>query len=1088
MTRLGRFATSVLIVALVWSAPAAQGAGAGWEQVHPPHPAGVRNAVSDIVFADGRWVVACNDGTVLIGPDGRSWHTLHFPDPENTGGWATRYRWLVAAGGGRIVLVDRIGTTTVSSNGVDWERSESFVLNWASEIAWTGDQFVAIGEPFSDHGRRPPRIATSEDGLEWTVRLDVSDHSPWIFHLRIVSLGGRVLAGPLLDDVSDPPIVALVVSDDGVSWSPVEVEGDLKPFLMTATGDHLAAATIPLHGGSPSRMAVSDGGFDWGDTGLEVPAYPSDLACLGHQCVVLDRDDNLFAVDLDSGTLETVASPVGVHLRTVACGPYGCLAGGDSRMVLYAPQPAGPWTITHRDGIWPALERAAVDRGRWIAVGSPERPSPDILTSPDGVSWSAAAIADATVALHAVAAIGGGFVAVGDGGAILSSPDGASWTPRRSPTDATLRALAVLGDRAVAVGGDDHGVILAGGLSGEWAVVNPSSLPPLHDVTRAGEVLVAVGDTGAVLSSLDGLSWAPQPTDLIADIHSIATNGYRWLAVIDDGSTASTVLSDDGLRWLTSARTTEPSDRLTWSGRAFYAISGDGAWISPDGVHWTVTASLPGARDVISDGEHTILVGTDGGILHRTELTSPAEAARTRLAVPAVVDRDLGGRPEWRSELRLRRLASPSGAARTSLFLPTDGDGFVVRDLGLTAAGVRISDLLPGVFGQRSAPAPVIVLADAAMSAEVEVTHLTGGTAYRQRILSVDLTADPGQREQLLLVALPAEPCRTNLVLLDASDQPTLARVEILDASGAVVRRRVVPLQPWQTKVVSDALGGLTIADGAPVALRISPVGDDPPPAVMATLVDLASGDVVTVLPAASAGTALAIPSVAHSAGLAGSRWTSDLVLHNPGPDPARFQLELRRTGERFGVFSSPELALAAGASVAYPDVVASVLGTAGSGWLRVVPTTGRLAAWSRTWDGTAPSPLGQAVPAVVERELPPTQQLTMPWLPVATDASPGWRSNLGLVAVDGAAVVSIHVGCEPGSGPGHFQTAIWSQMTRSFALAPPAGCGASGQPTSLAITVRVDMGGPVIAWASSVHAPSGDALFALAEPSPVAR
>lgn len=1085
MRWLGLLALSGTIVTFTVIGSAVEGAEPAWQQVHPRQPTGGANAVTDVAFADGRWVVVSRGGAVLISPDGRSWHETILAGPGS--GWQTTNggRWLVAAGGGRVVLVNPAGFTAVSSTGQSWQWSALPELSWADDVAWNGARFVAIGQPWADFYTPPPKIASSADGLQWTTRLEPAWDEFWkYFPFTVAAHGSRFVAGPWFASAGDMP-ATLLISDDGDSWSMDAV--DWVPRLLTATGDGFAAVGAMGDAGGPERLAVSPAGLDWSDTGIELPNNVTGLACHRRQCVTVGRRGSLTAIELDAATAEPVASPTEVELTAVACGPYGCVAGGQSGMVLVAPGPAGPWTITHREGPWPALEGVAVNRGHWVAVGVPLRPSPNILTSPDGVSWSAASVADATVALHAVAALGTGFVAVGDGGTVLSSADGVSWTPRPAATAATLRALAALGDRAVAVGGDDGGMILTGGLAGDWLEIGPACLPPLHDVIRVEDELIAVGDAGTVLDSPDGLSWQPRATDLTADLRSLATNGHRWLAVAEEGRWDYLYMlgSTDGEHWLELDWQTAPgAERVVWNGRAFYALESDGEAISPNGVDWAWDQRILGARAVAGDGVNSVLVGDEGTILRKRDFLAPSDPAPTRLVVPVVADLDVGGSPAWRSVLRLRQLEGSGGhPVRTSLMLPVGANDVVVRDVALRSGGTQLRNLLPDTFGVASRVLPVAVLSDAVVVGDVEIAHLDGDTSYLQRVPAFDLAAV--ESERLLLLTLPATPCRTNLVLVDPSAEPMIARVEILGAAGVVERRLDFRLNAWQTRVVSDLLEGVATAVGAPVVVRISAPAADRAPIAVLSLIDDASGDVLTVAPVTAAASALAVPSVAHAHGVAGSIWTSDLVLHNPGAEWALFQLELRLTDEPFDVFTSPQLALAPGASVTYHDVVASVLGTAGSGWLRIVPAAGRLAAWSRTWDRTAPSPLGQPVPAVVEAVVPASTWLSLEWLRVATAATPGWRSSLGLLSVDGIATVSGSVLCRPGPGFYSYRTTLSPRMTRTYSLTLPPDCSLDDQPKLLRVNVNVNGGARVIAWASSVHALSGDALFVLADPGP---
>src|SRR5512135_2800111 len=72
----------------------------------------------------------------------------------------------------------------------------------------------------------------------------------------------------------------------------------------------------------------------------------------------------------------------------------------------------------------------------------------------------------------------GAFVAVGDGGTILTSPDGLQWTARTSSTGNVLYNVTFGGGRFVAVGGG--GVVVTSTNAVKWLLGNSGTLLPLN--------------------------------------------------------------------------------------------------------------------------------------------------------------------------------------------------------------------------------------------------------------------------------------------------------------------------------------------------------------------------------------------------------------------------------------------------------------------------------------------------------------------------------------------------------------------------------------------------------------------------------
>ncbi len=109
--------------------------------------------------------------------------------------------------------------------------------------------------------------------------------------------------------------------------------------------------------------------------------------------------------------------------------------------------PGAGTTLTLRTSGANDLNSVAHGSGLFVAVG--ERGT--ILTSPDGVSWTARA-SGTDEWLWGVAYGNGRFVAVGGGGAILTSPDGVTWTQRTSLEKSDLLSVAYGNGLFVVVG------------------------------------------------------------------------------------------------------------------------------------------------------------------------------------------------------------------------------------------------------------------------------------------------------------------------------------------------------------------------------------------------------------------------------------------------------------------------------------------------------------------------------------------------------------------------------------------------------------------------------------------------------------
>jgi photosystem II stability/assembly factor-like uncharacterized protein len=147
--------------------------------------------------------------------------------------------------------------------------------------------------------------------------------------------------------------------------------------------------------------------------------------------------------------------------------------------------------------------------GQFVAVGvgwDVIAPSPVILTSQNGTTWTERAAPPGTESLYAVARGNGLYVAVGDEGHVITSLNGINWTARTSGTSEQLLGVAWEG------------------------------------------VFVAVGSNRTVLTSLDGTTWTPQtaPAGMGSFLNAVAHDGREFVAV---SSGQAIMTSPDGAAW-----------------------------------------------------------------------------------------------------------------------------------------------------------------------------------------------------------------------------------------------------------------------------------------------------------------------------------------------------------------------------------------------------------------------------------------------------------------------------------------------------------------------------------------------------------
>jgi hypothetical protein len=125
----------------------------------------------------------------------------------------------------------------------------------------------------------------------------------------------------------------------------------------------------------------------------------------------------------------------------------------------------------------------------------------------------------------------------------------------------------------------------------EWVWRNP--LPrgnSLNDIAWNGELLVAVGNNGTILTSGDILNWDEQDSGTLTTIKAITWTGSQFVAVGGDyWKTGLVLTSPDGINWRVQNQlgNSELND-VIWDGSQLIAVSSGGSiYSSRDGVDWS---------------------------------------------------------------------------------------------------------------------------------------------------------------------------------------------------------------------------------------------------------------------------------------------------------------------------------------------------------------------------------------------------------------------------------------------------------------------------------------------------------------------
>src|SRR6266576_198333 len=165
-------------------------------------------------------------------------------------------------------------------------------------------------------------------------------------------------------------------------------------------------------------------------------------------------------------------------------------------------------------------------------------------------------------------------VQVAERGQLYTSDDLSTWLPRDSGVTNALRAITFFGPRIVITGesgvvlyADSPADVIAGilldGPTGDW----------LEGVAASPQIVVAVGDNGAVYTCTNGVSWSrqslPNPYGQTW-LRGVAFGNNTFVAVGENGFIAS---SSDGTVWMNrNSGTTTHLNRVAFTSGFFTAV------------------------------------------------------------------------------------------------------------------------------------------------------------------------------------------------------------------------------------------------------------------------------------------------------------------------------------------------------------------------------------------------------------------------------------------------------------------------------------------------------------------------------------
>lgn len=529
-----------------------------------------------------RFTRVCWDGPVAVGVGSRGLLRTSTDGKD----WTLRDQGVqaslrgVAWSGSHYLVVGSGGTILRSPDGTDWQRIEAPSDRDFWGVSWTGTQFIAL-DSFNF-------LSTSADGATWN-RFQVS-----VPHLGygIEHFDGATY---LMNQYG------IARSTDLATWTQV----------LSLSNNNLPAGIRKLNGRlfsvGPGRYPWSStDGITWTSPTLTGPSFQpsqalSDIAWNGSTYLAVCGDGfNLVWRSLDglAWTAENAATGNATYVRWI----NGEFVAGDGARNLQTSPDGREWTKTgeHTQG------NAAVWTGsRFIKVGNYGY----IATSSDFETWTTR---DSGIHTHLQSVIWTGSFALAAGaeGVVMKSTDGLVWTKVAGTTFTDPVRLAWTGSNVHAFSSSGTDTSTNGT---SWTRI--STLPrAFYDVKWLRDRFIAIGYSGALESSADGVAWTPGTSGTTGPLYAAAASPDEFMV---GGQSGILLASPGGVEWTSR---TVPVAGMTVSsleyrfGRWFLA-GPQGIHHSVDGISWT---AVPGLQTFPSLGDQIKLVWTGSELVCTT--------------------------------------------------------------------------------------------------------------------------------------------------------------------------------------------------------------------------------------------------------------------------------------------------------------------------------------------------------------------------------------------------------------------------------------------------------------------------------------
>jgi hypothetical protein len=497
------------------------------------------------------------------------------------------------------------GGTFTSDNSINYDwiaRASPGNSSWAG-IAYGNNLFATVS--YGDGSNNS--VATSPDGINWTLRTTPSPGTTWY---RITYGNGTFVA---VGDAGSPN--RIMTSPDGITWTGRTSANNANNWINVAYGAGVFVA-VAYGGGSNRIMYSSNNGATWqGVTTFDSFSWASVAYGNGRFVALPLFRSATFSIYSFDGINWTASTKQinALQWRGIAYGNGLFVAvseGGDIAVQGTGGQQLTSHVMTSPDGItWtnryaPDLTWSdiAYGNGLFIAVSNLNTGGKRTMTSPDGINWTLRPSANDNLGWRAIAYGNGIFVATsftdGIGTKVMTLDPAYGMSINKITTEETTTNLVKFGQNGATISANPS-------KNFAWVARSATEANNWNSVCYGNGQFVSVAWTGTnrVMTSTDGYTWVAQTTvanNWLTVCYGELSGNNVYVAVANSGTNRS-MYSTNGSSWTTYATPNDVS--MGWLGVCFgYDTSGNGRFVatagsgatglgrimtSPNGINWT---------------------------------------------------------------------------------------------------------------------------------------------------------------------------------------------------------------------------------------------------------------------------------------------------------------------------------------------------------------------------------------------------------------------------------------------------------------------------------------------------------------------